>query len=97
MKRLALLALLVAAVASPRAEEVVAPITAPATVPPPRARLAAWRAKARPPADVPATTLVRAAVRKDPKADGERRKPAARTAPNTPAVEIIWHAPGWVP
>lgn len=98
MKRLTLLALLVGpllAAVPPRAEEVAPPVPETATVAASRARLATWREKARPPADVPATAIVRAAVRRGDK-EGERSR-QARRAPPSPAIEIIWHAPGWTP
>jgi len=58
----------------------------------PRPRLATWREAARPPADVPATALVRAA-RRDRGAAAARRRAGAQSAKPEP-VEIVWHAPG---
>jgi hypothetical protein len=65
----------------------------PAEELPPAARASAWRAGARPPAEVPAEVVVRTAAKKKAAAA------AAEKAKATPAaddceVEITWHAPG---
>jgi hypothetical protein len=79
--------LLALAVPAARADDAAPPAKKEAA--PSRSRLSAWRAGAQPPAEVPPTTIVRAAVRKADRA-AERRK--ARQPRD--AIEIIWHAPG---
>jgi hypothetical protein len=95
--QLVLALLAVAALAAPlvRAEEVSSP-PAPAqdaAAVPPKPRLAAWRAGARPPSDVPPTAIVKAARKDEKPGAGPVRKAGAAADPE-PSVEIIWHAPG---
>lgn len=95
MKRVLLaLALLVAVAVA--AEEVAPPALRPSaavSTQPARARLAAWRAGARPPGQVPPTAIVRAAARGTEK-DGADAPAGARESGGRPTVEILWNAPG---
>ncbi len=84
-----------------------APRPAPARVPsgaaeptksspglPPAARSGAWRSGARPPGEVPANVMVRAATRKDSAAQKARQGSPCASADACRVLEIIWNAPG---
>jgi hypothetical protein len=64
----------------------------PAPELPPAARSGAWRAGARPPGDVPANVVVRAAMRQS--AGAKARPGGGPETENPRVIEIIWHAPG---
>jgi len=81
------LALLAGPAPAPAAE----PATAAPAVARAKPRLAAWRESARPPAEVPAAALVRAA-RRDKVGAAKKRRGGATAKPEP--VEILWHAPG---